>query len=99
MTHLRAGAVDVRDVDWTRPTAIVLGNEKQGPHRLLVEAMSMQSVPHARNSLAAHLRACSVAVQLPLMLSRISLFEGFPSLAVTSPGATGMPQASSLLLQ
>ena len=32
MTHLRADAVDVRDVDWTRPTAIVLGNEKAGEH-------------------------------------------------------------------
>lgn len=30
VTHLRADAVDVREVDWTRPTAIVLGNERAG---------------------------------------------------------------------
>jgi hypothetical protein len=30
VTHLRADAIDVREVDWTRPTAIVLGNEKAG---------------------------------------------------------------------
>jgi tRNA (guanosine-2'-O-)-methyltransferase len=30
VTHLQADAVDVREVDWTRPTAIVLGNERAG---------------------------------------------------------------------
>ena len=30
VTHLQADAVDVREVDWTRPTAIVLGNEHAG---------------------------------------------------------------------
>lgn len=33
VTHLRADAIDVRDVDWTRPTAIVLGNEREGAFR------------------------------------------------------------------
>ena len=32
VTHLRADAIDVREVDWTRPTAIVLGNERAGGH-------------------------------------------------------------------
>ena len=29
-THLNEGALDVRAVDWTRPTAVVLGNEAEG---------------------------------------------------------------------
>lgn len=29
-THLREDAVDVRDVDWSVPTAVVLGNERAG---------------------------------------------------------------------
>lgn len=30
VTHLAEDAVDIRDIDWTIPTAIVLGNEKLG---------------------------------------------------------------------
>ena len=33
-THLRADARDVRDVDWSVPTAVVLGNEREGATRL-----------------------------------------------------------------
>ncbi len=29
-THLRADARDVRDIDWSVPTAVVLGNEREG---------------------------------------------------------------------
>ena len=29
-THLRADAKDVREVDWSVPTAVVLGNEREG---------------------------------------------------------------------
>ncbi|PRW57757.1 RNA methylase [Chlorella sorokiniana] len=29
-THLRADAVDISEVDWTRPTAFVMGNEEKG---------------------------------------------------------------------
>lgn len=29
-THLRADAVDISQVDWTRPTAFVMGNEEKG---------------------------------------------------------------------
>jgi tRNA (guanosine-2'-O-)-methyltransferase len=29
-THLSPNAVDISSVDWTRPTAVVLGNEKEG---------------------------------------------------------------------
>lgn len=30
VTHLAEDAVDIKDIDWTLPTAIVLGNEKHG---------------------------------------------------------------------
>lgn len=30
VTHLAEDAIDIKDVDWTLPTAIVLGNEKDG---------------------------------------------------------------------
>ena len=33
-THLRADARDVRDIDWSVPTAVVLGNEREGATRL-----------------------------------------------------------------
>ncbi len=32
-THLRADAVDISQVDWTRPTAFVMGNEEKGEGR------------------------------------------------------------------
>lgn len=35
-THLSEKAVDIADVDWTRPTAFVLGNEKEGGCRGLL---------------------------------------------------------------
>lgn len=30
MTHLTKGSVSISDVDWTKPTAFILGNEKHG---------------------------------------------------------------------
>mmetsp|Transcript_1994 Transcript_1994/g.4701 ORF Transcript_1994/g.4701 Transcript_1994/m.4701 type:complete len:255 (-) Transcript_1994:506-1270(-) len=33
VTHLREDAVDIADVDWTRPTAVLLGNEAAGERR------------------------------------------------------------------
>lgn len=37
VTHLTDDAVDIKDVDWTKPTAIVLGNEKHGVFHRLIE--------------------------------------------------------------
>ena len=29
-THMDAAAVPIHDVDWTQPTAVILGNERDG---------------------------------------------------------------------
>lgn len=38
VTHLREGSVGVADVDWARPTAFVMGNEKHGVSEEMVAA-------------------------------------------------------------
>mmetsp|Transcript_15524 Transcript_15524/g.42071 ORF Transcript_15524/g.42071 Transcript_15524/m.42071 type:complete len:308 (-) Transcript_15524:417-1340(-) len=38
VTHLTKGSVAIQDIDWTRPTAFVLGNEKMGVSEEAVEA-------------------------------------------------------------
>lgn len=48
VTHLTAEAVDIKDVDWTKPTAIVLGNEKDG------EALRVAQGVGAATTVATH---------------------------------------------
>jgi len=57
VTHLRADAIDVKDVDWTRPTAIVLGNEREGmlssiqdPASISLPQTHSLTVKHVQNS-------------------------------------------------
>ena len=48
VTHLTADAVDIKDVDWTKPTAIVLGNEKDG-EALLAARLCVGAATHCHS--------------------------------------------------
>eukprot|EP00208_Stichococcus_sp_RCC1054_P006351 CAMPEP_0206144912 /NCGR_PEP_ID=MMETSP1473-20131121/25873_1 /ASSEMBLY_ACC=CAM_ASM_001109 /TAXON_ID=1461547 /ORGANISM="Stichococcus sp, Strain RCC1054" /LENGTH=277 /DNA_ID=CAMNT_0053540937 /DNA_START=461 /DNA_END=1294 /DNA_ORIENTATION=+ len=44
VTHLTDDAVDIKDVDWTKPTAIVLGNEKHGVSAEVIAAADICAI-------------------------------------------------------
>ena len=51
-THLRADAKDVREVDWSVPTAVVLGNEREGG--LLALMVRSEPAPGPALSIGLH---------------------------------------------
>ncbi len=37
-THMRENSISIQEVDWTRPTAVVLGNEHEGISEVVLDA-------------------------------------------------------------
>ena len=60
------------DIDWLRPTVLVLGNEGSGIHEKIKEAFNERvTIPH--NELVESLNVASVAVPLLLERKRVTL--------------------------